>query len=114
MCRGSSSISRPANSTRRCGRAITKTIRCFVQKPRTGSTSSGSRRTGASTPCAPGAAESATGAGTPDPAQATQQRTADALLTEVLQEHRGKLADHAAVHAQSAKGVVQVVGVLDV
>lgn len=78
------------------------------------STSSGSRRTSASTPCAPSAAESTAGAGAPDSAQAFQQRTADALLTEVLQNHRGKLADHAAVHAQCAEGAVQVIGVLNV
>src|SRR5471032_1433596 len=66
MCRRSSSISRPANWTRRCGRGITKTIRCFAKRSRTGSTSSGSKRISASTRCAPRAAESAASA--PDPA----------------------------------------------
>ena len=36
------------------------------------------------------------------------------MLAEVLQDHRGKLADHAAVHAQRAERAVQVTGVLDV
>jgi 1-acyl-sn-glycerol-3-phosphate acyltransferase len=53
-------------------------------------------------------------AGAPGLGQLAQYGFAGALAAQVLQDHRGKLADHAVVHAQGAERGVQVVGVFHV
>lgn len=50
----------------------------------------------------------------PQATQVLQQRPGDALLAEVLQDQRGKLADHSSVHAQCLERIVQVITVLHV
>ena len=44
----------------------------------------------------------------PDPTQRRQRRAARALLPQVLQDHRNKLAHHPTVHAHGAEGLVHV------
>ena len=47
----------------------------------------------------------------PGAAQLAQQRSADVLALEVVQQYRSKLGNHAVLHAQRSKGAVELVGV---